>query len=360
MIAVVLAGGVGERFWPSSRRLRPKQLLDLTGRGSMLGLTLDRVEGLARPEDTFVMTSAEQRDAVLGEVRARVPEANVIGEPDVRNTAPSIGLAAAIARRARGDQTMVVLPADHLIEPVEGFRETVRAGERFLASGGDAASALLTFGIVPTRPETGYGYVRVAGERWSEGEHRVYAAASFLEKPSAERARDLVAEGCLWNSGLFMWRAGAVLDGISRHQPELAAVLARIEAAVGTPGFAGVLKREYPHAPAVSIDYGLLEKADNVVVIRADFAWNDVGSWEFIRDVGEADSDGNVVVGDHVVIDAKNNTIVAPGRLVAMIGVEGLVVVDGGDSILVCRRDRLQDIKRIVAELKRRGREDLV
>ncbi len=357
MIAVVLAGGVGERFWPSSRRRRPKQLLDLTGRGSMLRLTLDRLEGLASREDTFVMTFAEQRDAVLAELAGRVPEANVVGEPDVRNTAPSIGLAAAIARKSRGDQAMVVLPADHVIEPVARFREQVRAGVRFL----DAhAEALLTFGIAPTRPETGYGYLRVGDARGGEGTDRVFAAAGFLEKPSPERARELVAAGCLWNSGIFMWRAGTVLEEIARHLPELAAVLVPIEAAVGTPDFGGVLKREYPRAPSVSIDYGLMEKAKNVAVMRADFAWNDVGSWEFVRDVGTRDADGNVTVGEHVVIDGKDNTVVAPGRVVGMIGVEGLVVVDGGDAILVCRRDRVQDIKQIVAELKRRGRTDLV
>lgn len=359
MIAVVLAGGVGERFWPSSRRLRPKQLLDLTGRGSMLRVTLDRLEGLASREDTFVMTFAEQRDAVLADLAGRVPESNVIGEPEIRNTAPSIGLAAAVARRLRGDQAMLVLPADHVVEPVERFRDQVRAALRFLESPA-GAKALLTFGIVPTRPETGYGYIRVGEERWREGDNPVHAVAAFLEKPTPERARELVAEGCLWNSGMFAWRAGAVLDGIAQHLPDVAAVLARIEAAAGTRDFAGVLKREYPQAPSVSIDYGLLEKARNVVVMRAGFAWNDVGSWEFVRDVGPRDKDGNVTLGEHVVIDARDNTVIAPGRTVGMIGVEGLVVVDAGDAILVCRRDRVQDIKKIVAELKRRGRDDLL
>ena len=359
MIAVVLAGGVGERFWPSSRRLRPKQLLDLTGRGSMLRLTLERLEGLAAREDTFVMTFAEQRDAVLADLAGRVPEANVVGEPEIRNTAPSIALAAAVARRLRGDQIMLVLPADHVIEPAERFREQVRAAVRFLESP-EGAGALLTFGIVPTRPETGYGYIRVGPERWQEANEHVYAVSAFLEKPSTERARELVAEGCLWNSGMFAWRAGTVLDGIGQHLPDLAAVLGRIETAAGTQDFAGVLKREYPHAPSVSIDYGLLEKARNVVVMRAAFAWNDVGSWEFVREVGTRDGDGNVTLGEHVAIDAKDNTVIAPGRVVAMIGVEGLVIVDAGDAILVCRRDRVQDIKRIVAELKRRGRDDVL
>lgn len=359
MIAVVLAGGVGERFWPSSRRLRPKQLLDLTGRGSMLRLTLDRIEGLASRDDTFVMTFAEQYHAVLAELGGRVPDANVIGEPEIRNTAPSIGLAAAIARRTRGDQVMLVLPADHVVEPSERFREQVGAALRCLESSA-GADVLLTFGVVPTRPETGYGYIRVGDERWRDGSDRVHDAVAFLEKPAPERASELVAEGCLWNSGIFMWRAGTVLDGIAQHVPELAAVLGTIEGVAGTPAFAGVLKREYPRAPSVSIDYGLLEKARNVVVMRADFAWNDVGSWEFVREAGQRDPDGNVTIGEHVLVDAKENTVVAPGRVIGMIGVEGLVVVDAGDALLVCRRDRVQDIKKIVAELKRRGRDDLI
>ncbi len=358
MIVVVLAGGVGERFWPQSRRRRPKQLLDLTGRGSMLRLTLDRIEGLAARDDIFVMTFAEQRDAVLAEIGKRVSAENVIGEPEIRNTAPSIGLAALVARRTRGDQPMLVLPADHMIEPADRFRDQVRAAARFLSSGD--ADALLTFGIGPTRPETGYGYIRVGSERWHEGSNRVSAVSAFLEKPAPERASELVAEGCLWNSGMFVWRAGAVLDGIATHLPELAAVLTRIEGAVGTPEFGEVLKREYPRAPSVSIDYGLLEKARNVVVMRAAFSWSDVGSWEFVRELAKRDGDGNAVIGDHVVIEAKDNTVVAPGRVIAMLGVEGLVVVDAGDAVLVCRRDRVQDIKQIVAELKRRGRDDLV
>ena len=356
MLVMIMAGGVGERFWPSSRRLRPKQLLDLTGRGSMIRLTLDRVGDLARPEDIFVFTNREQRDALLSELAGRVPEANVIGEPEVRNTAPCIGLAAVLARRAGGDRPMLVLPADHLVEPAERFRALVRAGVRYLEN----HDALVTFGVVPTRPETGYGYVRVGEELWREGDTSVFRAAGFLEKPAPERARELVAEGCCWNSGMFLWRAGAVLDGLARHQPELDAVLGRIASALGTRPLAEVLNEEYGRAPAISIDYALMEKADNVAVIRADFSWNDVGSWEFIRDVHAADSNGNVAVGEHVLIDGSNNTVVSPGRLVGLVGVDDVVVVDSGDALLVCRRDRVQDVKKIVAELKRRGRNDLV
>lgn len=355
MIAVIMAGGVGERFWPSSRRLRPKQLLDLTGRGSMIRLTLERLDGLARPEETFVYTNREQREALLVEVADRIPEANVIGEPEVRNTAPCIGLAAVVARRAVGDRPLLVLPADHLIQPVERFRELVRAAARHVERHDD----LLTFGIAPTRPETGYGYIR-PGDPAPGADPEVFRVEAFLEKPDRERARELVGAGCLWNSGMFMWRPGTVLEGIARHLPELNGVLARIEAGMGTRPLPEVLNDEYGRAPAVSIDYGLMEKAKNVVVLKADFDWNDVGSWEFIRDAYPADPSGNVAVGDHVVIGGGNNTIVSHGRLIALVGVDDVIVVEDGDAVLVCRRDRAQDVKQVVAELKRRGRDDLV
>jgi mannose-1-phosphate guanylyltransferase len=354
VLVLIMAGGVGERFWPSSRRLRPKQLLDLTGRGSMLRLTLERVDGLARPDEVFILTNREQRDAVLAEVKGLVPDTNVIGEPEVRNTAPCIGLAAMVARREHGDRAMLVLPADHLIEPVERFRQLVREGERFVSS----HRMLLTFGIVPTRPETGYGYVR-PGSPIESGAAAVFQAEAFLEKPDAPTARRLVAEGCCWNSGMFLWRTDTLLEGLARHLPELDEVLQRIVAAAGTRPLDQVLKDEYARAPSISIDYGLMEKADNVAVMRADFTWNDVGSWEFIRDVMPADADGNVLSGEHVAIDSTGNTVVSPDRLVGLLGVDNLVVVDAGDAILVCRRDRAQDVRRIVAELKRRGRNEL-
>ncbi|HKW15862.1 MAG TPA: mannose-1-phosphate guanylyltransferase [Candidatus Krumholzibacteria bacterium] len=356
MLVVIMAGGVGERFWPSSRRLHPKQLLDLTGRGSMLRLTIDRIGDLAQPDEIYVYTNREQRDAVLADVRGLLPEANVIGEPEGRNTAPTIGLAAMVAEKRGGAGAMLVLPADHVVEPASRFRELVRAGEKFAT----AHRSLLTFGIVPTRPETGYGYIRPGPELWHDGSAVVLRAEKFLEKPAPDRARELVAAGCFWNSGMFLWRTDTLLEGLRQYQPDLFAVLERIGAASGTRPLDEVLNEEYRRAPAISIDYGLMEKADNVAVMRADFSWNDVGSWEFIRDVYAADAAGNVLVGEHIAIDATGNTVVSGERLVGLIGVEDIVVVDAGDAILVCRRDRAQDVRKIVAELKRRGRNDLV
>jgi mannose-1-phosphate guanylyltransferase len=354
VLAVIMAGGVGERFWPSSRRRRPKQLLDLTGGGSMIRLTLARLAGLAAPGETYVFTNRAQRDAILGEVAGLVPAENVIGEPEVRNTAPCIGVAALVARARWGERAMLVLPADHLVTPVERFRALVRAGERHVTAHAD----LLTFGVAPTRPETGFGYIRLSAPV-GDGSAPLFRVESFLEKPDPARARALVAEGCLWNSGMFMWRTDTVLAGLAAHLPELTPVLDRIGAAMGTRPLAEVLNEEYARAPAISIDFGLMEKARNVVALRADFGWNDVGSWEFVRDASPADAAGNVVVGDHVLIDARNNTIVSRDQLVAIVGVDDVVVVEDDGAILVCRRDRVQDVKRVVAELKQRGRDDL-
>jgi mannose-1-phosphate guanylyltransferase len=322
----------------------------------MLRLTIERVGDLARPDEVFVFTNREQREAVLAEVAGLVPAANVIGEPEVRNTAPCIGLAALLARERHGDGPMLVLPADHLVEPAQRFRDVVRAGARYVTKN----DALLTFGIVPARPETGYGYIRPGAELWRDDGASVLRAEAFLEKPAPERARELVASGCLWNSGMFLWRAGVLLEGLARHLPELHTVLERIASALGTRPLDEVLNEEYRRTAAISIDYGLMEKADNVAVMRADFTWNDVGSWEFVRDLSDADADGNVLIGEHVAIDARGNTVISRDRLVGLVGVENVVVVDAGDAILVCRRDRVQDVRKIVAELKRRGRNNLV
>ena len=360
MLTVIMAGGVGERFWPQSRRKHPKQLLDLTGRGSMIRLTIDRLDGLSRPEEILIVTNIEQRQAMLDEIAGRIPEENVIGEPVGQNTAPCIGLAALVLRRLHGDEPMVVLPADHLVEPVEVFQRQLRAGAEIVARRAERG-CLLTFGITPTRPETGYGYIKAGEPLVCDGDADVFAVEAFLEKPPLERAQEFVTDGgYYWNSGMFMWTAGAILGEIEAHIPELHRVLAEIEDGMGTRPLADVLNSVYPQAPSISIDYGVMEKAQDVVMLRAAFDWNDVGSWEFVRDVSDADADGNVVVGDHVFIDSRNSTVIARDRLVAVLGVDDVVVVDGGDTILVCRRDRVQEVKKIVQTLKERGRDDLV
>jgi mannose-1-phosphate guanylyltransferase len=352
-----MAGGVGERFWPWSRRKRPKQLLDLTGRGSMIGLTVDRLEGVSTPDEILIVTNVEQREAILQEVSGKVRPENVIGEPVGQNTAPCIGLAALLLRNKHGNQPMLILPADHLIETREEFQKLVNTASAFVTE----HAALLTFGIKPTRPETGYGYIHAGETLLDERDGKIFRAKAFLEKPDADTAREFMESGDhYWNSGMFMWTTDVILDEISTHLPELSDVLDRIGLEMGTRPLPEVLKEQYPQAPSISIDYGIMEKASDVVVIKAEFEWNDVGSWEFIRDVNETDEQDNVSVGEYVTIDAGGNTIVSPDRLVAILGVDDVVVVDGGDTILVCKRNRVQEVKKIIQALHARNRSDLV
>lgn len=348
MLSVIMAGGVGERFWPLSRRRRPKQLLDLTGRGSMIDLTLSRVSELSKPEEIFVLTSVEQLDAILQEIGDVIPRDNVIAEPVGRNTAPSVGLAALVISSRVGDEPFIVLPADHVVGDADSYNATVKAAAAYAA----ANDSLVTFGITPTRPETGYGYIH-DGRAVNDGEE-LFEVQSFHEKPSAEKAADyLKAGGYYWNSGMFVWRPSVILKAIERFVPELAGVLGRIESGVGTESLDEVLKLRYREAPSVSIDYGVMEKADNVVVASGNFYWNDVGNWESVREVYEEDGDGNVVVGDHVLIDTKNSTIFSSDCLVGAIGLDNVVIVKSKDAILVCKRDRVHEVRDIVQRLKK-------
>lgn len=356
MFSVIMAGGVGQRFWPRSRRKHPKQLLDLTGQGSMIKLTVDRLKNLSSPDEIFIITNLAQRAAVEKEVEGKVPSANIIGEPQGRNTAPAIGLGALLLQRKHPDSTMLVLPADHMIEPVEKFEITIRAASRYVSD----HDVLLTFGIRPTRPATGYGYIHAGEDVHGPDGMKIYRTRAFLEKPDVETANRFLSEGTyFWNSGMFIWKAGRILAEIDKHIPDLSRLLSDIGHGLDSEDLDSVLASSYSQAPSVSIDYGVMEKAEDVAVIEANFHWNDVGSWEYVRDIRPIDSEGNSVVGDHILVDSRDNTVFSPDRLIGMIGVENLVVVDGGDSILVCKRDRVQDIRKIVQELKRKGMESL-
>jgi mannose-1-phosphate guanylyltransferase len=357
VLSVILAGGTGERFWPLSRRNRPKQLLDLTGKGSMISLTVDRARTISEPEEIFIVTLDEQRESIAGEIGAVVPDENIVGEPVGRNTAASIGLAALLLKSRWGDVPFLVLPADHLVEGSDQFVSAVRAAENYVKS----HDCLLTFGIPPSRPETGYGYVRAGNRRSPQDAVAIHDVAAFHEKPTAERAREFLEDGSfLWNSGMFCWTTRAILDAIRTHLPELDRALADVEGAVGTRRFDEVLKEAYSRAPSLSIDYGVMEKADNVVVARGQFYWNDVGNWESVREVYPRDHYGNVLVGEHVVLDAADNTIFAPGRTIAVAGLRNIAIVDGGDAILVCDRGRVQQVREIVDLLKKKRRQELL
>jgi mannose-1-phosphate guanylyltransferase len=352
MYVVILAGGAGTRFWPLSRGARPKQLLSVSGGQSLLQRTVERVLPL-EPEGVMVITNVAQGEETarqLDRYRHRVP-IDIVTEPVGRNTAPAVGLAATMIAATDPDAFMVVLPADHHIADEQGFRAAVQTGLQSAAAG-----ALVTMGIVPTRPETGYGYL----EAGPAGGGAVRPVTRFVEKPPIERAREYLAAGSyFWNSGMFIWRADVILDQIACHMPDLARALAGL---VRSSDFdPSVLQEQidgiYRQIGSQSIDYGVMERADNVVVIPASFGWSDVGSWNALPDVLPADDDGNVVseADGSVVIDARDNVVHCAGKLVALVGVDNLVVVDTGDALLVTSRDRAQDVRKVVEELALRG-----
>jgi len=341
---VLLAGGSGTRFWPRSRLRLPKQLLPIAARRTMLEETLARLAPLVRPARTWVVTTAPHARAVRAAL-PRVPAGQVLVEPAARNTAAAIALAALhVARRSR-TAPMAILPADHVIGDARAFRADLGLALEVA----ERTGALVTLGVVPTQPETGYGYIRVGEPVEGQGD-RVAWVRAFVEKPDRRRAEALLAEeGTLWNAGIFAWRADVVLDALRRHLP---AVLAPIEAALARGGPAA-MARAYRRVPTVSIDTGLLERARQVAVVRTRFAWSDVGSWSALEALWR-DGGSNAVRGRTIAIDSAGCVVDSPARLVALLGVENLVVVDTPDALLVCRKDRAQDVRLVVEELRRR------
>jgi mannose-1-phosphate guanylyltransferase len=357
MYAVILAGGSGTRFWPLSRKKTPKQLISVFGGKSMLQRTVERVVPM-KPKRIFVVTNALQAEETIRQLRDYQKECriDVIEEPVGRNTAPAIGLAASIIARHTPDALMLVLPADHFITREEEFRRTVQKGREAALNG-----YLVTMGIVPDRPETGYGYIEAERELRGAGP---YPVRRFVEKPSLEKAEEFVkADNFYWNSGMFIWRADAILDSILTFMPELAGALARLifsDDIWEIEDLKPQIGEIYAGIKGESIDFGVMEKADNVMVVPADFGWSDVGSWRALPEVLPAGLDGNVAlsVREVLTLDSRNCLVSAGNKLVALVGVDELVVVDTPDSLLVCHRDRAQDVKKIVELLEQRGLTD--
>lgn len=354
--AVILAGGRGTRFWPLSRRRRPKQLLSLTPEGPLLAQTVARIEPLIPAERQWILTSHDLVDS-CADVVPRVPRRQILGEPIGRNTAPAVALAAALLLERVGDVPFTVLPSDHLISPGERFRATLSRALQLAAQ----QDVLLTFGVRPDRPETGYGYIEAGGPL--AGHPQAMAVRAFTEKPDLPTAQRWLAGGRhLWNSGMFAWRASVVLDGLRRHQPGMAEALLSA-ARAGTPGtdaFAAALEDAYQQVPAISIDYALMERAQNAAVLVADFEWNDVGHWLAMRSLWPADAQGNASFGKTVSVDSGDCIVYGPRRTTALVGVRDLVVVDTDDVLLVCDAQRAQDVRRVIEELERSGDRELL
>ena len=352
---VVMAGGAGTRFWPLSRQLRPKQLLDLVEPGeTMLAATVARVLPLCEPSEVMIVTG----EGIAQDVRMAVPQLpakNILAEPVGRNTAPCIGWAALHVHRRDPQGVMVVLPADHAVSNPEAFRAIL---ER--AAGAAAEGHLCTVGITPNHPETGYGYIEV-GDEHTPGIHEV---VRFVEKPDRPTAEQYHAGGRhVWNSGMFFFTAATILAAIERHMPELYAGLEEIRAAIEADREDEAVAEVYGRIKGESIDYGIMEKAERILVCPGEFGWNDVGSWAAAYELREdkADDDGNVALADLIGVEAKGCLAwTDPKKTVALVGVEDLVVVDTEDALLVCPRDRAQDVKKVVNALKARGSKELL
>lgn len=357
MHAVIMAGGVGTRFWPRSRRARPKQLLPIAGDVSMIRLTVDRLRPLFPADHLWVVTGAEQADGV----RRELPElhaSHVLVEPVGRNTAPCIGVAAAVLdAQGAGDDTMVVVASDHVIRAEERFRDVLRASRTFLAQ----ADRLITLGIRPTCPETGYGYIRRGDEGAVVDGQRFDVVDRFLEKPDLATAHRLVADGKhLWNSGMFVWRTRRILDELQQHAPEIAAAVLPLGAVWGTPQWDARLKQAYTACPSISIDYAVMEKAAGVWVAEVDIGWSDVGSWAALPELRGTDAAGNVLPAGAIAVDARGNIVDgAGGRTIVLLGVSDLIVVDEPDALLVCHRDQAQAVGKIPERLRSAGKDSL-
>jgi mannose-1-phosphate guanylyltransferase len=351
--AVIMAGGGGTRLWPRSRQATPKQFLDLLGPRTMLQETVDRIEPLIPLERVLVVTGHEYAHDILALLPGLPPE-NVVREPQGRGTAPCIGLAALALQHRDPEAIMAVFPADHRVARGAAFRQAVAAAV-------DVARQdyLVTLGITPTHAHTGYGYIQRGEALSPAGQTPAYTVRQFTEKPDGDTARRFVESGeYAWNAGIFVWRVRAILDEIARLLPVLHTVLTTVAEAWDTPDRQHVLSTVWGQTPRTTIDYGVMEKADRVAVIPIEVGWDDVGNWSTLSKLLQGDGDGNVTSGSgqHVLVDTHDTYIyAASGRLVALVGLDDLVVVNTKDAVLVCPKDRAQDVRAIVDRLKALG-----
>ena len=349
IVAVIMAGGKGERFWPRSRRNMPKQFLSLTNDGkTMIQLTVERIKPLVEIEDVFIVTNKDYKTLVKEQL-PNLPEENIILEPMAKNTAPCIGLASMYIKKKYEDAVIVVLPSDHLIKFNSMFINTLKDAAETAEEGNN----IVTIGITPNYPETGYGYINFGNEKPNSKNNDVYIVERFVEKPNIEKAKEYLLSGkYLWNSGMFVWKASTILGQFEKLLPDTYKGLLKIEESIGTEEADQVLETEFSKFKSESIDYGIMERAEDIYTIPGNFGWDDVGSWLALERFNRTNDSGNVVNGNVISIDTKNSIIQGSDKLIATVGVDNLIVVDTEDALLICKKESAQDIKRVLENLK--------
>jgi mannose-1-phosphate guanylyltransferase len=345
IFAVIMAGGIGTRFWPRSTEKTPKQLLKIFGENTMIQDTVNRLGGLVENEDIYVITNRIQRPEIINQLK-NVPPENIIEEPFGRNTAACIGLASVVIQQKAKDAVTIILPADHIIKEKIEFHKSLKTAAKFAYE----SKGLVTIGIHPTRPETGYGYIQIDETHVSDN---IYSVLSFAEKPNyATAVRFLESGDFLWNSGMFIWRVDTILDEIHQYLPDLHEGLEKIIRDINSPNYSNTLTTVYGQLKSISIDYGIMEKSQKVYLTKGNFTWSDVGSWEEVFSLSKKDENGIANVGEIFTDMVVDSYIYSPDKFAAVIGVDNLIIINTKDALLICRRDQSQNVKKVVEHLK--------
>lgn len=347
---LIMAGGSGTRFWPRSRKTKPKQFLTLFGEQSLIQATISRFARFI-PNDQIYVVAGKSQNTLLEEQASELSLENLIYEPAGKNTLPAIGLAALHMAKKNPNGIMVVSPADHLIQNDALFQETIESAVKIASD----KNGIITIGITPNAPATGYGYIQIGDEIKIGQSIKSFVVNKFVEKPNLETAKTYLASGqFFWNAGIFVFKVSVFLKAIEQLAPKLFAELQEIGAAIGSANYEQVLDKIYNQVDPISVDYGIMEKAQNVFIVQGDFVWNDLGSWEEVYKYSSKVENNNAQVGEVIFQNSKNSYVYAPDSLVAVVGMDDVIVVREGNTILVCKRDQAEEIKQVVTELTKR------
>ena len=351
-----MAGGGGTRFWPLSRQKTPKQLLNLSGKELMINEAIDRLSYTADKNDIFIVTNREQADSILRDTAGRIQPDHILSEPSARNTAACIGYAAMEILKKYGDGIMVITPSDAYIRDNASFTRIISEAVQVA----EAQDKLVTVGIAPTFPATGYGYIKYDKNQKATAR----TVAQFREKPDEDTAKAYLESGeYVWNSGMFIWKASVILESFKKYIPDIYADISRIGEAMGTENETAVLNEVYPDIRKISVDYAVMEPSaaeGDVLTVTGEFGWSDVGSWDMMSVLHQADENGNILLGDVIAVNTRNTTVYSSGRTVAAVDADGLVIVETPDAVMVCTKERAQNVKLIVDELNAKARKELL